>query len=268
MSKNLRIIHTNSADIATLTATTSVGDYIVNNVKKDGKSLTWRSASGISSILGTWESPQSISCLVLPYTNLTTTAQIRLRLYSDTNNTLLIYDSGILSNTVMLHGNTLIEDYAYGGGSCISIYFTKVNNCRSFTLDIISSAQDYIEVSRVILGEYWSPKYNTEFGISVELQDTSTELRTESGDLIAEAAPTNKVINFSLNYMEKEDRDALLGIARNAGKYRSIYVSIFPEDEDKNKECLHQVYGRLVQNVTITHPMYTIYSTSLSIQEV
>jgi hypothetical protein len=268
MSKNLRIIHTNLADIATLTATSSVGDYVVGNVKKDGKSLVWRAASGVASINGTWQTPQSISSLILPYTNLITTAQIRFRLYSDTNNTLLIYDSNIKSDAIISHGNTLTDDYAYGGGSCATIYFSKINNCRSFTLDVISNTQNFVELSRIIIGDYWSPKYNTEFGISVELQDSSTEIRTDAGDLVTEVAPTNKLLSFSLNYMEKEDRDILFSIARNVGRYRSIYVSIFPEDDDKQKEYLHQVYGRLVQNVTITHPMYTIYSTSLSIQEV
>jgi hypothetical protein len=268
MSKNLRIIHTNLADIATLAASSSVGDYVVDSIKKDSKSLVWRSSSGTASISGTWQTPQSISSLVLPYTNLVTTAQIRFRLYSDVGSTLLIYDSGTKSDEIIPHGNTLISQYAYGGGSYAAIYFNKVSNCRSFTLDVISAAQNFVELSRIIIGDYWSPKYNTEFGISVELQDSSTEIRTDSGDLVTEAAPTNKLLSFSLNYMEKEDRDTLFGIARNVGRYRSIHVSIFPEDEDKQKECLHQVYGRLVQNVTITHPMYTIYATSLSIQEV
>jgi hypothetical protein len=268
MSKNLRIVDTNLADIAELTASTTVGDYIVSNIKKDAKSSVWRSNSPISSVSGVWDSEQTVACLIIPYTNLVANATVRLRLYSDTSKTVLVKDTGVRSTNIFQHGNTLNSSYGYGGGSCVMIYFTKVANCRAFTIDFVNTNQAYVEVSRVILGEYWSPEYNTEFGISVGLEDTSTEIRTDAGDLISEVSPVHKVLTFSLSFMSEKDRDALFSIARKKGRHSSVHVSLFPEDVDKNKEYLYQVYGRFTQNIAITHPMYTIYSTSLSIQEV
>jgi hypothetical protein len=268
MSKNLRIIYNNVADIADLSASSSLGDYVVGNVKKDKKSYVWRSTTNVASVSGTWDSVQQISSLVLPYTNLEVNSTVRLRLFSDTAKTVTLLDVTSTASNIFLHGNTSSNAYEYGGGSALVMYFNTVESCLSFTIDFIGTEDTYIEVSRIILGKYWSPNFNTEFGISVEFVETSKDIRTESGDLISYPGPAYKVIRFSLNYMDSSDRDQLFTLIRSTGKYIPIYLSLFPEDLDKNKEELHQVYGKFVDSITITHPMYTIYSSSLSVQEV
>ena len=268
MSDNVRIMYDNLADAATLTASSTSGGYVINNVKLDNKSAVWRTTGSTGSLTGVLPATSSVSCVIVPYCNLPVGSSIRIRLYSDTARLTQVYDSGIITNRLFLHGNTASNAYSYGGGSCLALYFNAVATCRSFTLDFVNSAGTFVEVSRVLLGSYWSPKFNTDFGLSVELNDATTEFRTESGDLINDAAPKYKLLNFSLNFMDAADRDTLFAIIRRKGRQGSVYLSIFPEDTDKEKEGIYQVYGRFAQNLAITHPMYTIYSTSIGIQEV
>lgn len=276
-ANNLRIIYNNVADISeTLTASSNVSGYEVANTKKDTKGSVWRSASAVTTanINLSWNTAQTISAVILPYTNLTATATIRIRLYSDTAYATQIYDSGtviavpaILANYYSTSAN---YRYAFGGGSCARKYIPQTSNCRGMRIDIVDTANTdtYLEVSRIIAGTYWSPTYNTEFGLSVGISDSSSKSRTQTGNLITDIGTSNKTMSFNLSYMTKTDRDTLFSIISTIGTRKSIYVSLFPEDSDTTKEQVYQIYGRLSDLATITNPMYSIYASSINIEEV
>ncbi len=169
-------------------------------------------------------------------------------------------------------GNARSNNITFGGNSTIweagIVTFGPSSGIDIGTYDIVDSYNDYIEVSRVIIGNYWSPIYNTEYGVAVGTIDSSTNKRTEAGNLISDPGTISKTLTFSLNYMLDIDRDALFSIVRNNGTRRSMYISVFPEDPDSNKEQVFQIYGRLDNVAAITHPMYSMYASSISLQEV
>lgn len=277
-SNNLRIIYNNVIDSsATLTSTSYSSGYDISNIKKDTKGVVWRSATSTTSasINLTWASSQSISALILPYTNLSATATLRIRMYSDTALTALIYDSGvniavpaILNNYYNIAGANY--RYAFGGGTCVRKYFSQVSNCRAMQLDFVdtNNTEEFLEVSRIIAGTYWSPKYNTEYGLSVGISDSSSRYRTQTGNLITDIGTSNKTLSFNLSYMDSNDRDVLFSIIKSIGTKKSLYVSLFPEDSDTTKELMYQIYGRFSDLATISNPMYSMYASSVNIEEV
>lgn len=143
--------------------------------------------------------------------------------------------------------------------------------CRNVVLDIVdpNSADRYIEASKLICGEYWSPTYNTEYGLSVGLQDDSENLRSESGNLITTNGVVYKTLSFNLNYLTTTDRNEMVKLLRNNGKRRGVFISLFPSNsEDWEQESLYQLYGKLSSGLDLSHPYYQYFSTSIQLEEI
>jgi hypothetical protein len=284
-ANNLRIIYNNVASAASIISATNTNtNYPIANALVDNKGLVFRTTAATlpsaasTEITLTWATAQTVSAVVLPYTNLVPgISSVRTQVYSDEFFNTQVYDSGnvaVSAQGQQLFANTRGANYRYsfGGGSYFSKYFTKLTNCRGLKITIthnFTSAQDaYIEVGRLIVGDYWSPVHNTQFGLSVGVIDSSTSLRTQNGSLSTDAGTSHKTLSFDLSFLTAADREVLFNIIRSLGTKGSLYVSLFPEDVDQNKEYMHQIYGRLADLATISHPLYTVYASSISIQEV
>jgi hypothetical protein len=143
--------------------------------------------------------------------------------------------------------------------------------CTSLLIEIEDTecSNPYIEVSRIITGSYWSPKYNTSFGLSTGSQDLSQHQRSESGDLITNRGIRYRSMRFDLTWLPPEDRLEFTRILRGNGLPRPLFISLFPNNsDDYEKEQSHQIYGKLSQLSDITHPIFEIYSTSIDIEEI
>jgi len=125
----------------------------------------------------------------------------------------------------------------------------------------------YIECSRLIIGEYWSPKYNTGFGMSMVQVDSSTADRSDSGDYIPVKGTKHRQLSFDMAWMDANDRNNLNNIANNNGTILPVFISLFPDDVDPFKEQIYQIYGFLMQEPALAHTMHTMYSTRLEITE-
>lgn len=128
---------------------------------------------------------------------------------------------------------------------------------------------NYIEASRLIMGRYWSPVYNTSYGLGVSLVDTSEANRSEAGDLITTMGVVYKTMNFDLSWLTKADRDELVRLLRQRGKRRPLFVSLFPENSDDwEEENLYQMYCMLSDSVPINHPYLEFFSSTIQLEEV
>ena len=283
----------------------------VSNLKKDQKGLVWRSAANaLASATATavltvdLGSAQSIGGIILPYTNLnSSTAAIEVRGYS-TPATVAINPltgavtftggtavTGYVYSQVCSPWNTLglsawgtnpatANTYAYGGGTCARVWLSAAVQALSaqylyITItDTYSSALAgrYIEASRLIIGKYWSPKYNTGYGMTTSQQDLSTHERTESGDLTTQRGPRFSKLNFDLNFLDQSDRKELTRIMLGNGLPKPMFVSLFPNNgtssADAEMERAHQLYSKLMQVPGISYSMLDTYSTQLELEEV
>lgn len=277
-ANNLRVIYNNVADNATITATTSATNYPISNVLSDNKGSVWRSTSTISNTITlSWTTTQAMGAVILPFTNFSSGATINITAWSAANGTgTSLYTTGTISAVpyTLIKWDTVytgVNAYGYGGGTCVRMYFPTIrSDVMSITITIVDSGntQGYMEIGRIVAGTYWSPTYNTEFGLSIDYNDTSQHSRTQSGNIITDIGPVYKTITFNLSYMNAADRNVLLQILKLNGMRKSMFISIFPNDTDIEREFMYQIYGRLSSNPTITYPMYSIYAASITIQEV
>ena len=81
---NLRMIYNNVADSATASATSTDSTFVPANAQKDTKGIVWRTntATTTATYTLTWTSGQTISAVVMPFTNLSSTATVNVLLYN------------------------------------------------------------------------------------------------------------------------------------------------------------------------------------------
>ena len=152
----------------------------------------------------------------------------------------------------------------YGGVKYVAKYFTLNSGTTSFTVTFSQS----VKVSKFIVGNYWSPKYNTGYGVQVGYEDAATYERLQNGDLYTTVAPRNKTMQFELQYMDESDKFQLFDIYRSVGKAKALFASIFPEDDDQQKEQMYSMYGKFATIGNINYVMYTMYASSIQLTEV
>ena len=167
--------------------------------------------------------------------------------------------------------------YAYGGGTYARAWLTTANQAipaRYITITItdLNNINGYIEVSRLVIGQYWSPIYNTGYGMSSSIKDLSTHERTESGDLVSQRGPRYSALTFDLKWLDPSDRIQLTKIMLGNGLPRPLLISLFPDNGTTavqgEMERAHQIYGKMVTLPGITYDMLDIYSTQFDIEEV
>lgn len=306
-TNNLRIIYNNLVDMvgATVTAsTTASGTTPASNMQIDSKSKVWRSgATKTVAFIITFPATGAVVDYVvggfmLPFCNLSSTAQIKVRGYaaasggtspaiSGTTSPSITpgsnpkFDTGWISaapyqvfglwnwGTVPIGANT----YSYGGGTYGRVWIPTASQLAVKWLAVEISdpdnASNYIEASRIVTGPYWSPKYNTSYGLSSAVRDLSSHARTEAGDLDTVRGVRFNTLNFDMKYMDPNDRSRFLDIVRGNGLPRSLFISLFPDNtEDFDKEQQHQIYGKLSQLSYISHPWLEMYSTNIEIEEI
>jgi hypothetical protein len=282
------VVYNNIANTATLVADTSNASFPIANILSDKKGVVWRSTTATSaSLTMTFATAQVFSCAVLAYNNLTSTATMRVRVFTNTTDN-VVAASTIPSN---IDGTALLDTlysvanigslsswgtpitgtyaYSYGNTPIAAKYFTATSG-KKIVIDIldINNLAGYLEVSRLICGDYWSPKYNTEYGLSVNIVDSTSNTRSQAGNLITDNGTINKKIDFTLPYLSSADRNTFYQILRINGMRTAVFVSLFPEDTDKEKESIFQIYGKISTPTAITNSNYLVYSSSLSIEEV
>lgn len=278
MGDNLRVIYKNIVDTATTitaSSTASTTNCNVSNLKNDHKYKIWRSVGDTLETLSLTFTPSIVGGLILPYCNLSSEATISvIGTYSSITKVNII--DQLCCPYIPLgqwHWGTMplgVNSYAYGGSTCARIWFPTQEVLDSITITIKdpNNTNGYIEASRLVLGSYWSPKYNTSFGLSTNSSELSEHSRTESGELITNRGAKFNSMTFELNYMTSADRLDLMNIVKGNGMPTPLFISLFPNSADVVKEQTHQIYGKLMQIPGVVHNIVDMYSTSIEIGEV
>jgi hypothetical protein len=272
---NLRILSDNAADRAVVTALSTTANFPLANLKNDQKALVWRSPNLTTFLKCVWSANELVNCVVLPFCNVTQTCQVTVSLSIDSGATYFYSTGTILAATgtpqipvgfTSLQASTA---YAYGGGSSLKVYF-PVQSVNCIKIDIVdtNNLSLFIESSRLLVGNYWSPTYNASYGASIGFNDSSEQSRTHSGDLLTRVGPVSKMLSFSQQNMAATDRSKLLSILRANRLVNPIFVSLFPENADTDLERDHQIYGKLSQMSKIAITMFNAYSGDIELAEV
>jgi hypothetical protein len=260
---NLRVIYNNVSDrAATLVANTSANATTlpVTNLQNDYKGKVHRTTGTTAVYTFTWAANQTIGGVILPATNLSSTATILVQAFSDTAATTQLNTGAV---AISACPTTSLEEWTksgtaaasinvnlfpYGGLSKTSWWFsqqyTTVRALR-VTLTDSSNPAGYIDCARLVCGAYWSPTYNVDrSGLNLTVTDSSTVSRTDNGDLLAEQGFVFDELSFSLGVMADSDRNTLVDIMRKYGTTQNIAVSVFPDGTNTRQEQIYTVYGK------------------------
>ncbi len=280
---NLRIISDNAANRGNISATSTVGALVAANLLSDIKSSVWRAANTVATLNLVFPSSELVGGVALPFCNLTSSATIRVIGYGDAGET--VFDTGNVAACAYaplgqfdwgrqaIGGNAYrrggANDFAYGGGSCASVWFEHAL-VRSLAIGLIDidNPDGYIEASRVIAGSYWSPHYNADYGASLLAQDSSKHYRTDAGDLMTDIGTRSRKLSFNLGQLPPVERSRLMAVLRGNGMAKPVFVSLFPESDDPLLEQDHQIYGKLPEMSAVSMSNYNSYSAPLALEEV
>ena len=176
--------------------------------------------------------------------------------------TMTVASTSTTESTVSDFGTS--ASVGYGGGKYVAVYLNLASGTTSFSVTFNTS----VKVSRFIVGNYWSPTYNTSFGVQAGYEDNSTSERLQSGDLYTTPGPRHKTISFELPYLTDSDKFKLFDLVRNTGKITPVFVSLFPEDTDKEREQIYSIYGKFTSLPGLTYALFTKYTSSLQLEEI
>jgi len=267
---NIRILYNNVADLATITSFTSVGSPMdETNLSSEIKTEVWRSTTLTPYIIHDWDvNVQSINCVILPCTNLTSSSTIRVRLYDVAD--VLLYDStvipAVLSSDIYSGTQTYnVNLFPYGFLSKTAVWLpstiTNVSNMR-IDLSDTSNTAGYIDCSRILAGVYWEPTYHIENGIQLNIVDESSTSRTNAGNLISDRGFIFDKISFNYALLTEADKSTLANIIRSVGVHKNFFISVFSGSSSGTEEHDYMIYGKRT-NSALTYKIFGFYNHSM-----
>lgn len=265
---NVRIIHDNAAERATITASSSSVANSAAGLNTNKKSRAHRSTGTSVTYTLTWPAAETVRGVILPATNLSGTSTIRVY---GTN-----FDSGIkfaCPNTTLdtfKGGIKNVNNFPYGGLSKTAVWLNSAVTTTVLNVEIIDSAKaslgypTYIDCSRIICGNYWEPTIGaSKSNLNISMVDTTQTSRNDSGDLISDRGTIHDQLSFNLDILTKTDKEQLIGIIKNVGSYKSIAVSVFPGTNSRDEQD-YIIYGNLELS-SIGYLVHNYYSNTFSI---
>jgi hypothetical protein len=273
---NMRIVYDNVANTTSqLTASTTSGNLGVAFLLTELKGQVHRSTGTSVTYTARWDANQRVGCVALPCTNLTATATMRVRLFSDTNATVLVLDSGTVTAVPGFNLDPKLwptarnaNSFAFGGGVKAVQWFTsRPANIRAVVIDLVDTANPagYIDCSKLVVGDYWSPTYNIQNGMQLELVDNSETSRRDSGDLITDRSFVYDTLSFDFSLLTDADKNTLTRIFRNVGTHDNIFVSLFPEDPLLTTAHDSSIYGKRSSSSAVTYQLYSYYAHQMQL---
>lgn len=273
---NMRVVYDNVADSASeLTASNTTGSLTAANLLTDLKGQVHRSTGTSVTYTARWTLNQRIGCVALPCTNLTASATMRVRLYSDSAATALVLDSGTVLAVPGFNLDPKLwptarnsNSFAFGGGVKAVQWFTsQPSNIRAVVIDLVDTANPagYIDCSRLVIGSYWSPTYNVQNGVQLDLVDNSQTSRRDSGDLVTDRSFVYENLTFDFSLLTDSDKNTLASIFRNIGTHDNIFVSLFPDDSLATTAHDSAIYGKRSANSALTYQLYSYYAHQMQL---
>jgi hypothetical protein len=271
---NARLMSDNVAERATLTALTESGALLVGNLVKSKKSKVYRSTATSTTITGVLAAAEVAAMVALPFCNLSPTATIRVRLYSDAAGSTLVRDTGVVSAcpaaVIRLRGWSALQSsnaYANGGGAYARVWFAETSFMR-FVIDIvdINNPAGFIESSFLVVAPYIEVAMNPTAAPQGFMDGTNIDYN-KSGDQTATAGMIRRQINVELGQVSAADRTKFANALRNSRVYPFL-ISVYPEQSDLELERDNFILGRRPKDSTIDVDQSIRYSIAIPIEEV
>lgn len=234
---NIRLVSHNLHDEATLSETgTSVSGFGPANTQNTLRERVLR-ISGDSYVLkGTLPSPFvdcTANAFYLVRHTLPDDATVQLETFSDAAWSTLTYDSTALPAACF----TPDSGFDFGLGSAYNAvirgmvpyrHFYETAAVRSYQVTFTDAGSP--DICRVVLGAYWSPAHNPDYGAPLSIEDLTDSNRTLGGSQRTNEGEKYRKFRVDFSWLLEADRHPLLKIMEHNGLSRDFMISLFPED--------------------------------------
>lgn len=227
--------------VASSTALGTFTASMLTNVKQE----VHRSVGTTASYSLTFAASQTVGGVHLPWANLSPTATIRVRAYSDAAGATLVKDTGLIlacpAPAIDLMGNwtpaLAASAYAYGGGAHARAWFDNVL-VRRLVIDVVDTAnlQGYIECGRIFVGAQFSPTETADYGAPITSDDASTSYRDDAGNLRHYRSFKSKKASIDLSHLSPPDRSAVWAARVALGTTEPFVYALHPGVADVELE--------------------------------
>lgn len=235
---NPRMLFKNIADTAAISTTPLFLSTLPDvNFLNPSRTKTARTSSVASQdIKLSWAADQRVNMVALRYHNFTTSAQIRVRTYTDS-----VWTTGLVDNAAQncfaYTGLSSAIDYAdpeFRLYKNSARYITLATNVRSMIITITdpTNPDGYFDFSRLFVGEYWEFAYGMPYGqASVSFSDMSTQGRSDSGYMVSDkrARYLTASINPEMITMAADFKEFAAAV-HAVGLSKDFWLSMFPTD--------------------------------------
>lgn len=268
--RNLRIVSTNVADNATITAANTASGLGTEWLKTDIKSEVCRILSGTGAITLTWPDPVGIDCVAIPAWNGSASSEIRVRIYDAVSGGNLLYDSGWqwAAPGVQLgawgFSQPLNVNHFVDGATVTAVWVPNIAG-RRVVIDLKDPNRTMLDISRVVVGTAFS-LCGASYGSEVSANDDTTTTRTAGGDIKIDRGVVRRTMGLNLNYIPKESRHEAVRII-NAGLGKRHFVSGYTDDADVMLQQELMMYGVLTTVPGLTYANYNINTAQFQIEE-
>lgn len=279
MANDMRVLYENITDLSyKLLANASQGNLLPANLRNDLKSEVWRCNTTTGQLTIAWTLPRPMNMCALMFTNLTSTAQMKVRGWTTEADLNPVFDTGYqLACTYAPLGNLNwgsfplgVNAFRFGGISHARSYFGD-QTVAKLVIDIMDpdNLSGYVEAARLVTGSYWAPECNPAYGAELLYKFYTAHEETQSGDLRTERRPRRRGLNFNMQWIKtQQDQYAMHEIMLAAGMDTPIFVSLFPENPDPLLEQRYQMWAKLDGDHTMSHPQYGIFSIPMRLLEI
>jgi hypothetical protein len=251
---NLRLVHTNHVDDATLTASGGTIDSLnpLTNMQNTRRDFVCRTTdTTTTTYFGTYADTLARGAgfvgLMLHRLH---GASVRFRLFPNADWTgSATYDSGTVAVATSI---ALTSTWGLAAGTAINtdlLYWTQpfwrwINpqvTFKSWSLVVSGTpatsagSLGYFEITRPFIGPYFELGVNPEYKPELSRNFNSITNRDGGGGVQVTQGYQWRKLDFSLAHMTSNDRKALFDIAGYSGNWREGVVSMFPEDGTRDE---------------------------------
>lgn len=275
---NYRVLASDVASKAIISASTEAGLLVADNMKTDIKSQAWRSVGTSEVITLTWVNAVNITALVLPFTNLTNGATITVSGYTNTTDASPVWTTGSVaacpfSDPAVFGWDVLppaANFFGYGSAVYSAIYYANTAQIKKLVVSIVdtANASGHIEIGRLLCGAYFEPDRSSEYGGDWTFDDKSTSKRNGAGDSITELKSRSKKITIPTAFETDRDRKTFMGIMRSCGTSKPLFIDAAYYHADYDTRQNYMIYGKFSKASQVTHKFLRNYATTVEIEEV
>lgn len=269
ITQNMRIVDSNIALNSTMTEVNASSSNPVVALNKRGKSKTWTTFSLTTSLIVVFSKIETVSCASFCLSNFSSAATMQVEFYDTAGSGTPSSSTAFINCCEYSPAENTTVGFSYAGGTYATVYFPETTAAK-IKINILDTANTdgKLEAAYLVVGKYWSPSVNAEYGLKMSYVDSSKRSRNGAGDLMVDNGFINKELAFNLNWLNDVDRKKLVQMSYAQGMNNLIFIDVYPKSTDKNQQQIHQIYGVNVTNASVNNRVYLIDSTTIKIQEI